>query len=117
VDQDAYPPGPIAFAPPYPEVKTYLLSTPVSYISSIPFDIFNQSPEPDPPGGPFGITGGYLGYVHQPELIEMGMLHELWVLLSYGPNGVLDRDEPPLYYDSTNGTVSDGNIFKAGNRP
>lgn len=116
IDQDAYPPGPIGFAPPFPEVKTYLLSTPVAYITSIPLDVFENNPDITQ-GGPFALPGPYLGYIHDPALITMGMLHEVWLLQSNGPDTMMGRDNPQVYYDPSNGTISNGDIYKVGNKP
>lgn len=111
VDWNGYPPGPFAFAPPFPEVKTYLLTTPVSYLSAIPLDPFNQNPDPDPPGGPFGITGPYIGYVNDP------LVAEVWLLLSYGPDLDFDPGAVEIHYNPTNGTVSNGDIYLVGSFP
>lgn len=111
VDNNDYPPGSFSFVPPFPEVKTYLLTTPVSYIASIPEDVFNTDPDPSPPGGPFGITGPYIGYVNDP------LVTEVWLLLSYGPDLDFDPGSEGIHYDPTNGTASNGDIYLVGSFP
>ena len=117
IDHTAYPPGPPPF-PPFGEVRTYLLTTPLSYITSIPMDIFNVDPDPNPPGGPFAIPGPYLGYLSDSDYYEMD---RHWLLLSFGPDqhgpdydvnehGQLEA----VYYDPSNGTVSRGDIYLTG---
>lgn len=111
VDHEAYPPGQFPFFPPYPEVMTYLLTTPIAYLSGIPEDIFNPRPEPDPPGGPFAISGPYVGYVNDPVVMEV------WLLLSYGPDLDFDPGTTEIHYNPTNGVVSNGDIYMVGVNP
>lgn len=111
VDNNDYPPASFSFVPPFPEVKTYLLTTPTSYITSIPEDVFNTDPDPSPPGGPFGITGPYIGYVNDP------LVTEVWLLLSYGPDLDFDPGTEGIHYDPTNGIASNGDIYMVGNFP
>ena len=80
IDYPDYPPGPVPFIPPFEEVKTYLLTTPISYISGVPLDSFNTKPDMNPPGGPFGLTGEYMGYICDRNVPG---LDERWLLLSY----------------------------------
>jgi len=109
IDNEGYPPAPYAFFPPFPEAKTYLLTTPVSYLSGIPLDVFKVNPDPDPPGGPFGLTGAYIAYINDP------LITEVWLLMSYGPDLDFEMDE--THYDPTNGTTSNGDIYWVGSLP
>jgi len=106
IDNEAYPPAP--YFPP-PDVMTYLLTTPVAYLSGIPLDIFNVNPDPDPMGGLFGITGPFIAYLNDPWVTEV------WLLMSYGPD--LDFEDTEIHYDPTNGTTSDGDIYLVGSLP
>ena len=114
VDHFSYPPGPPPF-PPFAEVKTYLLTTPITYITQVPLDIFNVNPDPDPPGGPFAIPGEYIGYLSDTEYAPMD---RHWLLMSFGPDQAgpdYDMNEhghlEAVYYDPSNGTVSRGDIY------
>jgi hypothetical protein len=113
------------------------LTTPIAYITSIPKDPFGDRVMADDFYGSFNVTGdywygtrdfyvlnGWFWFVH----MSAGSSAEAkWVLESKGPDlrwardpanggiGVLEVDSPAEYqYDPTNGTVSLGNIFRAG---
>ena len=78
-----------------------VLTTPVSYITVVPLDIFHFA---DAVRWPYDYTNTAEGWR------RMGIQHPaptMWSLRSFGPD--FDRD-PMLYYDATNGTVSDGDI-------
>jgi type II secretion system protein G len=112
VDHADYPPGPVT--PPFDEVRTYLITTPISYISQVPLDVFKGNPDESLPGGPFALAGPYLGYVCDPSL---PFLDHYWLLLSYAP----DQDGPDqgpsgeqVQYDPSNGTLSNGDIYMVG---
>jgi type II secretion system protein G len=105
VDEDQYPPS--ANPPSWqPETQTWRLTTPVAYVTSIPRDTFAYRPSSMLLGGPFGVFGSYLHYVDE------AVLDQYWLLFSYGPDGDMEYGE--LHYDPTNGTVSDGDIYRSG---
>jgi len=120
-DRNDYPPGPPPF-PPGPEtVDTWRLTTPIAYISSIPEDVF-YSPQMPSMRGPFDLFGPYVHYYYEPSGVSPRQLTELWVLISYGPDqDTLDYTPPPesrpIFYDPTNGTVSNGDIYRVGAKP
>jgi len=89
-----------------PDTRTWLLTTPVAYVTSIPRDVFVYRPAQMLLGGPFGVFGEYIHYVDQ------GVLDQYWLLFSYGPDGDMEFNQ--LHYDPTNGTVSDGDIYRNG---
>lgn len=105
VDNNDYPPS--ANPPSWePDTQTWRLTTPIAYMTSVPLDPFVYRPVDIPLGGPFGIFGPYVHYVDQ------AVLDQFWLLFSYGPDGDLEFQE--LHYDPTNGTVSDGDIYRNG---
>jgi len=105
VDYNDYPASanPPTWQPP---TKTWLLTTPVAYITAIPRDPFVYRAPAMLLGGPFGVFGQYIHYVDQT------VLDQYWLLFSYGPDGDMEFQE--LHYDPTNGTVSDGDIYRNG---
>ena len=109
VDNSSYPPGLNPFIEPTAITETWRLSTPVSYISSIPKDNFYSPQFFGTPGGIFGPGGPYLHYVSDP------VVNEVWLMWSYGPDKDMEFDE--LYYDPTNGTISNGDIYRVGAMP
>jgi prepilin-type N-terminal cleavage/methylation domain-containing protein len=105
VDHNGYPPS--ANPPDWqPDTQTWLLTTPIAYITSIPRDTFVYRPPDMLLGGPYGVFGSYLHYVDQ------SALDQYWLLFSYGPDGDMEFGE--THYDPTNGTVSDGDIYRSG---
>lgn len=108
VDGNGYPPSPIPFGNPAAQAETWRLTTPVAFLATIPIDGFVPGPGSDALGGPYGLGGIYLHYLNDK------MLGEHWISYSYGP----DRDFEPeeIHYDPTNGTISDGDIFRTGAR-
>lgn len=105
VDNTEYPPS--ANPPSWqPDTQTWRLTTPIAYLTSIPPDPFVYRPPEMLLGGPFGVFGPYLHYVDQ------AVLDQYWLLFSYGPDGDMEFDE--LHYDPTNGTISDGDIYRNG---
>ncbi len=109
VDGNHYPPGPIPNGQPGRSVQTWRLTTPVAYITEVPIDIFLQPPGVDFMGGPFGLGGIYLHYLNgenEPRL------EEVWLAFSYGPDADMEQDA--VCYDPTNGTISNGDIYRTG---
>jgi len=112
VDENRYPPAPVPAPPTYEtqEAKTWLLTTPVAYLAEIPLDIFTpENVQPSPEGGPFDIRGKYLKYI-------TGIENEYWLAFSNGPDLVFSPGpmNTGVIYDPTNGTVSDGDIYRLG---
>lgn len=119
VDNNAYPQTNFV-----PRFRRFLpLSSPIAYLSSIPTDPFNP---PDAQAGPWRNNGEY----------RMGTMPltaaSRWALASDGPD--LNNDTEPIrfypgytpglffgqvsgydytLYDPTNGTISNGDIFRA----
>ncbi len=100
------------------------LSTPIAYMTTVPLDFF-RAPDPAPnpyigPGNTFyeywiieDLFGSFPGAY---ELFPPSTAYILW---SWGPDGDADRDggdrlNIDVFYDPTNGTVSDGNMFRPG---
>ncbi|MFW6286727.1 MAG: type IV pilin protein [Candidatus Sumerlaeota bacterium] len=106
------------------------LTTPVSYMSSLPLDIFYNRDRSEPKQTEFffytNLEGEKIRFAplgqwkppHEYRLEELGK----WAMWSCGPDG--DRIDlgppqvPPLgpltggYYDATNGTISNGDIIR-----
>lgn len=99
---------PLSANPPswQPPTQTWRLTTPVAYLTAVPHDPFVNRPAAMLLGGPFGLFGDYIHYVDQ------GVLDQYWLLFSYGPDG--DMEFQQLHYDPTNGTLSDGDIYRNG---
>ena len=122
VDENDYPPAPGPFDPGTQTVDTWRLTTPVAYIKEIPLDVFYKFQMPSLKG-PFDLFGVYLHYYYEPP--NTGgprQLHELWVLTSYGPDqDTLDYTSSmppePIFYDPTNGVVSNGDMYRVGAMP
>ena len=93
------------------------LTTPIAYLASIPTDPFMQHFE-----GPKPVVTGYrydsprhLLSIGHPPLDTSIQRFGWWRLAGGGPDG--DRKDlsadPPVVYDPTNGTVSDGDIHRS----
>ena len=113
VDHTAYPPANYVFPPfgdPSSMTDTWRLTTPISYLAEIPLDLFYKAPEFPPlntfPGGIYGPAGPYT------HLITDKIVTDMWLLWSYGPDG--DMEFLQVNYDPTNGTISDGDIYRVG---
>ncbi|MCX7045356.1 MAG: prepilin-type N-terminal cleavage/methylation domain-containing protein [Candidatus Sumerlaeota bacterium] len=106
VDYSAYPPAPNAFIKPAAMTETWRLTTPVAYIAQIPKDIFFAPQAFGTPGGAFGPGGSYLHYIADPTV------DRYWLLWSYGPDR--DMEFTNTHYDPSNGTISDGDIYRSG---
>ncbi len=114
------------------ETREYLMSrmtTPIAYISSIPFDPFNLV---DQPKGNQVITIWGPDYINQmseatrvklfsglPEYSDGTKMlrRDFWMLFSLGPDKLFQCLDPvwgnPTYpYDPTNGTISKGDIHR-----
>lgn len=106
------PPGAKITNPLY-QAQTFWITTPVAYLTSIPYDIFWSKPV-NPlflAGGPFGVGGKFLHYIYDSPTLSF------YVLFSYGPDTqpeMILPGQPPLFYDATNGTVSRGDIYRIG---
>lgn len=116
VDHGAYPPARLSL-PPYGDpaalTQTWGITTPVAFISQVPLDRFHEPMDfglpggsEALPGGPFGPNGRYIHYIADPVVTEY------WLLWSYGPDRDMEFDERK--YDPTNGTVSNGDIYRVG---
>jgi type II secretion system protein G len=111
-----------------------VLTTPVSYISTIPQDPFWKYNNPTPPA--FAAGGTEEEYCYAPgNLVTTGIFdsaeyrHQLYSIASRGPDLKLTTGAycmaHPIYlkdgttirksYDPTNGTISDGEIFRLSN--
>ncbi len=121
--------------PPDPGTRVVTkLTTPVAYLTSIPIDTFNSTqlnlhnPSPDPAQmsvivttQPFHETG--LGAVmNEGNFIPFGGgTYHHWLLESVGPNllwwnegpGVTGWDPINVFYDPTNGAISNGSLYWA----
>lgn len=82
-----------------------VLTTPVDYISSIPRDVFGPTNSIWPEG--------YIYYSENKPLTFGPYAYKMiWQMQSYGPDK--DADFYFLEYDPTNGTISNGDIFRWG---
>lgn len=117
-DNRAYPPVPIALPPRF---RRFIpLTTPVSYLTTIPKDPFKS----EDPGGHGPGRWGLYAYGAMP--LENA---SRWILASDGPDRRLncnrmdigfypgsDSDTEYLIYDPTNGTISAGDILRASDQ-
>ncbi|MFP4379327.1 MAG: type II secretion system protein [Candidatus Sumerlaeia bacterium] len=106
VDHNRYPPAVNAFIPPPEPTQTWRLTTPIAYITTIPKDRFFKPQAFGTPGGPFGPGGEYIHYIGDDTVTRY------WLLWSYGPDQ--DMEFQRVLYDPTNGTISDGDIYRSG---
>jgi len=122
VDNNDYPLGPSPFSTESGDVETWRLTTPIAFISQIPMDVFYK-PQMPSTRGDFDLFGPYLHYIYEPSSPNtQRSLTELWVLLSYGPDqDTLDYTQSnpprPIFYDPTNGVVSNGDLYRVGAKP
>lgn len=103
------------------------LTTPVSYLSAVPKDIFSGDTGDQqyyPYWGPdyfaaVKTSGSYTRFTTVPDLYSRAAGDgSMWLIMSSGP----DRDYEPAFapwtgfeiYDPTNGTISNGDIFRYG---
>jgi type II secretion system protein G len=116
----------------YYGVPGFKLTSPVAYLTSLPGDVFSEEKSRDPSGNV--VTVQYVGpnylcgtkayrqfYFNDWNNYQQTKKFE-WFMQSKGPD--LDFYSPPLNsqeyveiasaYDPTNGTVSDGNIWRTG---
>ena len=108
VDNRNYPPALNPFIQPEAETETWRLTTPVAYMSDIPLDRFYSPQSFEGLGGPYGPGGRYLHYICDKVVTEN------WLLWSYGPD--LDMEFDQIEYDPSNGAVSNGDIYRIGER-
>ncbi len=106
IDHNEYPPSKHPFMNPDAVAYTWKLTTPVPYLSSIPKDPFIKELPDRFAGGIFGIDGPYIHYVSDP------VLGEIYVLFSYAPDS--DMELETLHYDTSNGIISNGDIYRVG---
>ena len=95
------------------------LTTPVSYLSSLPVDIFfPEEGEPLPPQGnviPFHYATEDFSTGEVQEKAEVAGVQNAsikWILWSIGPDH--REDDGELFYDPTNGTISNGDLMRFG---
>ncbi|MBX7245647.1 MAG: prepilin-type N-terminal cleavage/methylation domain-containing protein [Candidatus Sumerlaeaceae bacterium] len=143
VDSNKYPPAveygsPVVWGdvtqPPYHMKTSSCITTPVSYMSSLPSDVFGKRPLPTPPPGSLDIFQRFFfvntDYINaNPTLAPpnvnafsvAGRYGGIWMMFSVGPDlnefnqyGYGAPDPPRMFrdYDPTNGTTSLGNIFR-----
>lgn len=89
------------------------ITTPIAYITTIPFDVFwKEQPAPfNVAGGPFGPGSKFLNYINDP----VSAVGASYILFGYGPDQDFEiLTAGPLHYDPTNGTISNGDIYRIG---
>ena len=110
-DNNAYPICAKAGNPGYPTIKPAWkrlipLTTPVSYLSYVPLDPF------------YGGSDNSYNYAEKASMlfIRVGIWDKFepykWYMVSKGPDKDLDYHR--VIYDSSNGTVSNGDIYRYG---
>lgn len=123
-------------AQPTAAVGLHLLTTPMSYLGSVPSDVFNKPVRAMmQPGNPYSDAIDYYDSVQADSFVTPAIGLKVgcakgWLLVSVGPDqyiGVNAAGAPGGYppepeltqfkrkivYDPTNGTVSSGNIFRS----
>ena len=124
VDNTAYPP----FGIPPDDPMAYdmwvvqsRLTTPISYIRSIPLDMFHYTSGFDGSRTitPYVYVQSDAGFPDESDPMDPGLWHYewKWFLMSNGPD--MDNDHEglnpfPSQYDPSNGVVSDGDIYRYG---
>jgi prepilin-type N-terminal cleavage/methylation domain-containing protein len=111
-----------SFATINPRIVRYLpLTTPVSYMTSIPNDIFTEEDDPDRQYWRYADRYSYFAYSMHPIYIDffrMDYSGAEWLYRSVGPGRInvstTDGFGIEDVYDATNGTISRGNIVFAG---
>ena len=109
ISENRYPPGPLPYFGPSSITETWRLTTPVAYLNAIPKDIFVEPPGSVTLGRHFGFGGLYLHYINGES---QPFIEEYWLAFSYGPDKDMEQDG--VHYDTTNGTLSSGDIYKVG---
>ena len=89
-----------------------LLTTPIAYMTEIPFDYFNSRLKKKSTFFPGYRSWSFILSVaatgHRPQFDEV--LPGFWFIESCGPSLQWDHPAGPWEYDPTNGTVSKGNL-------
>jgi type II secretion system protein G len=123
LDQPAYPPyflSPSIRVQPT-SARLRPLTTPVAYITSIPMDVFAQhTRQRDPNYDTYDYVEEESGerFFDPPSDYQWTYGHA-WIMNSMGPdiiNQYRSLGYPDMFYDPTNGTVSWGDILRAGPR-
>lgn len=138
VDRNFYPPdgNDLQMGNPFPPALDYNcatrlrpLTTPISYITSLPPDVFDTKFKGMPPadmpdsfffqgGPPFTFIylnlGSYFGSNVFPIEPANGGNPDNYTLLSFGPDQAFSSSLGTLEYDPTNGTVSLGDVIRRG---
>ncbi len=103
---------------------TEAVTTPIAYITALPEDIFLKSVPTRDAWKPYFNRFFYTNFdwftaVTQPNppavIAQKKAAYGTWVLASSGPDGDrldLNRD---VFYDPTNGTISDGDVIRSQN--
>jgi prepilin-type N-terminal cleavage/methylation domain-containing protein len=94
------------------------LTTPISYMSDIPWDHFNTRAWTTPPGKHSSVMMHSKSHTLEAFMLPPGWRWH-WALESAGPNGMWWQDVEGesgsiidyLFYDPTNGTISAGDIW------
>lgn len=135
LDNNAYPP----IFPPVNMLQRFVpLTTPVSYMSSIPYDPFNENPldtskGPKDGNNPDGVydywtrlaaRGGTRGSNYWNPIANFPQGKYEWMLIGFGPseswivNLVYPTGHPRqgeyINYDQSNGLISNGAIYRYG---
>jgi len=144
VDSNHYPPdyqfyqwGPGQLSDPHADVPLGIITTPVAYMTSIPYNVFKFEE------GVFDGDARHYGYKSDLRWREIVLpaiqtrsdaeLTKIWVLISVGPDQQSNNGEyamfgqsvlnstapffgggPGCLYDPTNGTVSAGDLVRVG---
>jgi prepilin-type N-terminal cleavage/methylation domain-containing protein len=132
VDRNAYPPEYFwSMMPPIAALSR--LTTPIEYINNVFKDPFQEWGKRG--GVSIGDWGGSYWYIEKESYESPGQcpgcwpfvvseqqdVHSLWIVTSTGPDGLWNMDDSTdpagvdnILYDPTNGTVSRGDIGRAG---
>jgi len=121
VDQPAYPPyflSPTIRVQPT-SARLRPLTTPIAYITTIPMDIFGIHAN-DPNYDSYDYVDEESGHrFFSPPYDYQWTYGHAWIMNSMGPdliNQFRSIGWPDMFYDPTNGTVSTGDIVRAGPR-
>jgi general secretion pathway protein G len=125
VDSSNYPPDWFQTFNPFfmdTTLSLRVITTPIDYISTLPesaFGAYGTTIPAVPPGtefkqyvyeGPYAIEGFYSSL--PPSALPYDISARAWVLASPGPDRIFESGGQ--IYDPTNGTISDGNVYRLG---
>jgi len=107
-----------------PDTPCDLLTTPIAYMSDFPMDVFQAGERIDPYSGWHYYYYWPCGRKPNPPFFLLVYPPTYWMLVSLGPNKIFEPASGPpwpalefhqwAHYDSSNGTISYGDLVRMG---